>query len=299
MHQLELGLAAQLLVERGERLVEQQHARPLDQRARERDALALAAGELMRLAPLEAFEPHERQHLGNARGDLLLRQAVLLQPEGDIARDGEMRKQRVALEHHVDRPPVRRHAGQILAVEQDAARVRRLEAGEHAQQRGLAAAGRPEQREELALDRCRATAARPPVTPPKRLVTASKRTSGCAAGSSHGANRSRARAGLISVDRRGRSSVVPAGLSDRIRRQINSAAVPSVRQRDRRFGRADRHQACAAPARSSRRAAPPDAAWRGSAIRRSSSACADTGLRRNSLTPIRTASTTRQRSPCE
>ena len=39
----------------------------------------------------------------------------------------------------------------ILAVEQDAAFARRLEAGEHAQQRGLAAAGGPEQREELAL----------------------------------------------------------------------------------------------------------------------------------------------------
>ena len=37
------------------------------------------------------------------------------------------------------------------AVEQDAARGRPLEAGEHPQQRGLAAARRPEQREELAL----------------------------------------------------------------------------------------------------------------------------------------------------
>ena len=50
LHQLELRLLAQLLVERRERLVEQQHARTLDQRARERDALALAAGELVRLA---------------------------------------------------------------------------------------------------------------------------------------------------------------------------------------------------------------------------------------------------------
>ena len=70
MHQLELGLAAQLLVERRERLVEQQHARPLDQRARERHPLALAAGELVRLAPLEAFELDQRQHLGDARRDL-------------------------------------------------------------------------------------------------------------------------------------------------------------------------------------------------------------------------------------
>ena len=50
LHQLELGLLAQLPVERRQRLVEQQHARPLDQRARQRHALALAAGKLMRLA---------------------------------------------------------------------------------------------------------------------------------------------------------------------------------------------------------------------------------------------------------
>ena len=43
-------------------------------------------------------------------------------------------------------------SGDILAVEQDAALARPLEAGEHPQQRGLAAARRPEQREELALE---------------------------------------------------------------------------------------------------------------------------------------------------
>jgi hypothetical protein len=41
-------LYAQLGVEIGQRLVEQQHARPDDDRARERDALLLAAGELAR-----------------------------------------------------------------------------------------------------------------------------------------------------------------------------------------------------------------------------------------------------------
>ena len=36
---------------------------------------------------------------------------VLLEPERDISCDGQMREQRVALEHHVDRPAMRRHAG--------------------------------------------------------------------------------------------------------------------------------------------------------------------------------------------
>jgi hypothetical protein len=44
IHQLELGFLAQLLVERSERLVEQQQLRPLGERAGKRHALALAAG---------------------------------------------------------------------------------------------------------------------------------------------------------------------------------------------------------------------------------------------------------------
>ena len=48
--QLELGLLAELPVERAERLVEEQHLRLLGERAGERHPLALAAGELVGLA---------------------------------------------------------------------------------------------------------------------------------------------------------------------------------------------------------------------------------------------------------
>ena len=48
--ELDLELLAQAQVERAERLVEQQRPRPVDERAGERDALLLAAGELRRLA---------------------------------------------------------------------------------------------------------------------------------------------------------------------------------------------------------------------------------------------------------
>jgi hypothetical protein len=48
-------------------------------------------------------------------------------------------------------PLVGRDAAHVLPVEQDAAGRRLLEAGEHAQQGGLAAARCAEQREELAL----------------------------------------------------------------------------------------------------------------------------------------------------
>ena len=51
--ELDLEVLAQLRVERAERLVEQQHARPQHERARERDTLLLSAGQLVGLAPRE------------------------------------------------------------------------------------------------------------------------------------------------------------------------------------------------------------------------------------------------------
>ena len=62
-----LHLLAELQVERAERLVEQQHLRPVDDRAGERDPLALAAGELHRLALAVLVEAHHLEHLGDLR----------------------------------------------------------------------------------------------------------------------------------------------------------------------------------------------------------------------------------------
>ena len=152
VHELELRLLAQLLVEGGERLVQEQHLRPFRQRAGERDALALSAGQLLGIAGSEAFELHEPQRLVDARGDLLFREAVLPEAEGDVARDAQVREQGVGLKHHVHGPPIGRHAGQVLAGEQDAALRRNLEAGEDAQQRAFSTPGRPKQAEELALE---------------------------------------------------------------------------------------------------------------------------------------------------
>ena len=61
--ELELHRLAQLEVERAERLVEQQRARVVHERAGERDALLLAAGELAGLAVGEVGEPHDLEQL--------------------------------------------------------------------------------------------------------------------------------------------------------------------------------------------------------------------------------------------
>ena len=74
------------------------------------------------------------------------------QPVADVVADGHVREQRVILEDGVDVALERRLVGHVLAVEQDAAAGRQLEAGDHAQRRGLARPGRPEHREELAVE---------------------------------------------------------------------------------------------------------------------------------------------------
>ena len=64
--QLELELLAQLQVEGAERLVEEEHLRPVDERPRERDPLLLPAGELARLARPEVLETDATQDLRDA-----------------------------------------------------------------------------------------------------------------------------------------------------------------------------------------------------------------------------------------
>ena len=76
--------------------------------------------------------------------------ALQLQSEGDVARDIHVREQRIVLEHDVDVALVRRQVSHVLAGQQNASRIRDLEAAEHAQRGRLAAAGRPEERDELA-----------------------------------------------------------------------------------------------------------------------------------------------------
>ncbi|KAG1081091.1 hypothetical protein G6F40_015633 [Rhizopus arrhizus] len=72
-----------------------------------------------------------------------------LQGERDVLLDAHVREQRIVLEHHADIPFIRRAVGDIGAVDQHAALVGLRQAGDQAQQGGLAGAG-------LAHDRQRA-----------------------------------------------------------------------------------------------------------------------------------------------
>jgi hypothetical protein len=148
--QLELHLLAELQVERPERLVEEEDAWAVHERAGERDPLLLAAGELARLALAEPRERDELEHLLDAALHVVAAHAAAPKPERDVLEDREVREERVALEDGVHVAFVRRQAAHVALAEQDAALRLLLEPADHPQRRRLAAPGRAEHGEEAA-----------------------------------------------------------------------------------------------------------------------------------------------------
>ncbi len=122
-----------LLVERAERLVEQNESRLGDQRAGDADALAHAAGKLRRIALRKCGQAHHRQRLLHACGDLRGRQAGLVQAEGDVVGDGQPGKAGVLLEHHAD--AFGHRTGYRAAFEGDGATARLRQPGDHFEER--------------------------------------------------------------------------------------------------------------------------------------------------------------------
>ena len=73
IHHLKLHPVAQFFIQRAHRFIKQQQFRPLRQATRQRHALTLAAGKLVRLAFGELLHMHQRQHLLDAGVNLRLR----------------------------------------------------------------------------------------------------------------------------------------------------------------------------------------------------------------------------------
>ena len=138
-------------VERPERLVEQEHPRTGGQGARQRDALALAAGELGRQPALQPLELDEPEELVDPRPHLGLRAAADHQPEGDVLRDRHVAEEGVVLEDEADVPIPRRRVRRALPGEQDLAAVRPFDARDDAEDGALAAPRGAQERDELAF----------------------------------------------------------------------------------------------------------------------------------------------------
>ena len=145
-------LAAQALAHRGvearEGLVEQQQARFARERAGERDAPLLAAGELVGVAVLEPRQAEPLEPPGGQRG-------LGAGAEGDLPPDRAPRQQRRLLGHVADLAPL---GGQAVAARarrrERVRRRRRHQPGEQAQREGLAGAGGAEQRQARARCAC-------------------------------------------------------------------------------------------------------------------------------------------------
>ena len=132
-------------IERGERLVEQQHLRLARERSRERDALALATGELRRAGVGEVRDAEALEQVG----------AVAPRGEAHVGGGREVREQAVVLRHVADAALLRQQANAPrgvqpeLPVQRDPAAVGTLEPGHRAQQRALAGARAPEHGDRL------------------------------------------------------------------------------------------------------------------------------------------------------
>ena len=139
-------------IERGERLVQQQQRGRGGERAGERHALLLPARQLGRILGALLGHADQLQQLApRARRSARAALAPVDEAVADVLRHGQVGEQRVGLEDDAEVALRRRQMRHVAAGDLDAAGVLRLEPGDHAQQRGLAAARGAEEADELAL----------------------------------------------------------------------------------------------------------------------------------------------------
>ena len=139
-------------VEIRQRLVEKEELRLLDQGAGERDALLLAARHFATAAGRGDRSTWTRAaHASARRVASSLRDLLEAQGKEDVVPRRHVGIERVGLEDDADVAVARLDLVDDRAVEADLAVARRIDAGEHEQRRRLAAARRPEDRDELAV----------------------------------------------------------------------------------------------------------------------------------------------------
>ena len=137
-------LFANLGVERAERLVEQKQAWLDGEGARERDTLALAAGQLRRITLLQTLELNQLDELERSLADLGGTRPLIagthLQAESDIAEHGHVPEQRIVLEDETHIARLHRQMKRILSVKGHAAGSRLVEPGQDAEESRFAGA---------------------------------------------------------------------------------------------------------------------------------------------------------------
>src|SRR6516225_6613995 len=100
--------------------------------------------------PLEAGKPHQGEDLAHRNRDVRSLLALHPEPIRHVLEDGQMREERIVLEHEADAAVIGLDASDVPIANEDASRRRLLEACDHAKRRGFAAARWSEQRDEFA-----------------------------------------------------------------------------------------------------------------------------------------------------
>src|SRR5262245_6839213 len=148
--ELELHPIAELLVERAQRLVEEEHGRARDESPGQGHPLLLAARELARIARAVRGQLHEGEGFPHAPLDLAARHPRHAETKGHVLEHGAVGEEGVVLEDHAYAAAVGGHLVHALAFDEDVTCGRLHESRYRAQARGLAASGGAEEREELA-----------------------------------------------------------------------------------------------------------------------------------------------------
>src|SRR5262249_45308021 len=120
-------------------LVEQHEPRLQNQRAGNRKAVLVAAGQLAGIAILVPRQAHETEHLLHALLDLGGRTSLQRQTECHVVEHRQMRKQRIVLEDHAEAALLGQDVIDALIVVPDLAFGRRNEASDDSERRRLAA----------------------------------------------------------------------------------------------------------------------------------------------------------------
>jgi len=142
------------LVERSEWLVQEEEFRLRHQRTRDRRAHAHAAGELAGTLAAGVRQLHALEHGGGAVKPLAARDAGKFERQRDVRRHAAPRQEPRLLERERG---ARRRQRAGIAEETNCAGSGRIEPADHAQERGLAAAGRTHEHRERTrghLERC-------------------------------------------------------------------------------------------------------------------------------------------------
>ena len=150
---LDLGahLEPELGVQVRERLVHQERMRLADDRAGQRDPLALPAGELPRHTLEQVVDVEHPRHLGRARQALLAGHLPHPERVTDVVGHVLVRVEGVALEHHRDVAVLGLESGHVAIADQDATRRRLFQAGKDPKRRRLPAARGAEEGQERAV----------------------------------------------------------------------------------------------------------------------------------------------------